>query len=321
MKSPVYLTLNSNYDYVWREEGPKGHGVSITPKLTMPLWFGDYLEFEPLLRYTYDLQWFDGDTEGTDHQSKRVYEAGGRLITNLERTYDIGWRSAKRLKHQIRPILSYSYLVPQDKEDESPWFEPIDAEERTNRIALSIENFLDARLENQKGDVKYRQWATLTLSQGYDIDEARRDTKPGEDRKPFEPFIASMRVQPFAGIDFLGTAEWDHYDHEITSADVSLVLTINRSGGRKDYFKFDYQFDEADQESLNYWIDVNLIHGFSAGTSLRRDLDADENVSNSYWLGYESQCWGIKLVTEFEDDETEVTLLFNLLGLGDFKAM
>jgi len=320
MKSPLQLTLNSNYDYIWRETGPKGHSLSVTPELAMPLWFGRHLEFEPFFRYTYDLLWSDGDVESTDRQTKSVYEAGGNLITNLERMYDIDWRSAKRLKHQIRPILSYNYLVPQDKEDASPWFVATDAEERTNRIAFSIENFLDARLETKKGDVQYRQWATLTLTQGYDIDEARRDTKPGEDRRPFEPLSASMRVQPFAGIDFLGTAKWDHYDHKITSADVSLVLTVKRSGDRRDYFKFDYQFDEAGQESINYWIDVNLAHGFSAGTSLKRDLDANENVSNSYWLGYQSQCWGVKLATRFEDDETEVSLLFNLLGLGDFKA-
>jgi LPS-assembly protein len=321
MKSPVYLTLNSNYDYVWREAGATGHGLSITPELTMPLWFGRYLEFEPFVRYTYDLQWDDTDSEGDDRQSKSVYEAGGNLTTNLERMYDIDWRSVKRLKHQIRPRLSYKYLVPEEEEDESPWFVPTDAEERTNRIAFSIESFLDARLEDKSGDVRYRQWATLTLAQGYDIDEARRDTEPGEDRRPFEPLTASLRVQPLGGIDFLGTAQWDHYDHEITFADLSLVLTLNRSGNRRDLFKFDYQFDEGGQESVNYWIDVNLAYGFSAGTSLNRDLDANETVSNSYWLGYQSQCWGVKLVTRFENDETEVNLLFNLLGLGEFKAM
>ena len=135
--------------------------------------------------------------------------------------------------------------------------------------------------------MKYRQWVTLTLSQGFDIEEARRDAKSGEDRRPFEPFKASLRVQPFAGIDFVGNAEWDHYDHQVTQADLSLELSIDRAGGRKDSIKFDYALDENNEESLNYWMDVNLLYGFSAGTSLERNLKTGENVSNSYWPGYD----------------------------------
>lgn len=316
---PVFFNLDTNYDYVWREEGVKGHRASVSPELNFPLWFGPYLEFEPSFRYRYNAQWLDEAEGSTDYQYKRAYETGARLLTDLERVYDRDWWGAKRVKHRIRPVLSYTYRVPQDEDVESPWFESIDADGQENRIAFSLENFLDARFENKKGGTSYRQWVTLTLTQAYDIEEKRRHTEPGEKRRPFEPLNATMRVQPFANIDFLGQVEWDHYDHEITLADLSLDISIQRSGGRKDKFKIDYQFEEDSQKSLKTAIDVNLIHGFSMGASLERDLDLDENISNTFWLGYVSQCWGAKISVEIEDDQTKVMLLFNLLGLGEIK--
>ena len=321
MNSPFFLSLNSDYDYVWREEGQTGHRAFLTPEFRVPLWFGPYLEFEPSFRYEYNIQWIDEDIESADRQYKGAYDAQGALRTNLDRIYDLDWQNAKKLKHRIRPILSYRYRVPQDEEDESPWFEPIDVEGRVNRLAFTLENYLDARLEGTKGEVDYRQWATLSLTQGYDIDEVRTDKEPGEDRRPFEPLNVNMRVQPFANIDFVGVADWDHYDQEIVLADVSFELSLDRSGAKKDRFKLDYQFEEDGQETLSYWFNVNLLYGFSAGSSLKRDLDINANISNSYWLGYDSQCWGAKIVAEVEEDETTVTFLFNLLGLGEIKPL
>jgi hypothetical protein len=71
---------------------------------------------------------------------------------------------------------------------------------------------------------------------------------------------------------------------------------------------------------MNFWAEVNLAYGFSVGSSLQRDLDLGENISNSFWLQYKSQCWGLKLSGEMEDGDTSIMLQFHLLGLGDFRA-
>ena len=320
MDFPVFFNLDSNYDYVWREEGLKGHRASVSPELNFPLWFGPYLEFEPSFRYSFNAQWFNEGKGSADHQYKRAYEAGAKLLTDLERVYDFNWWGAKRLKHRMRPVLSYTYLVPQDEDVESPWFEPIDADGRKNRIAFSLENYLNARLENKKGGVSYHQWVTLTLTQAYDIDEERRHTEPGEKRRPFEPLNATMRVQPLGNIDFLGRVNWDYYDQEITKAGLSLDLFFKRSGGRKDTFKIDYVFERDIQETVSAAFALNLAYGFSVGASIERDILLDTNISNGYWLGYDSQCWGVELGAETDERDTTVMVLFKLLGLGNINA-
>jgi LPS-assembly protein len=325
MNLPIYFNLESDYDYVWRDEGEKGHRISISPELRFPLWLFDrYLEFEPRIRYLLNSQWIDDSAEKENHLSKGAYEVGARLAASAERIYNLGWMNATKLKHKISPVLSYAYEVRHDDEGQSPWFEPIEnnvgIDEIGNQISLSLANFFDARFENKKGQVTYRQWATFTLSQAYNISEARRNENPQIEKKPFAPLTASLSAYPTSHLDLRWTTAWDHYEKEISYTMLSLDLLVDRSGGREDHYSIDYMNYQTGQRSLNYWVEVNLAYGFSVGSSLQRDLDLGENISNSYWLQYKSQCWGVKLAGEIEDGDTSIMLQFHLLGLGDFRA-
>ncbi|MBW1902545.1 MAG: LPS-assembly protein LptD [Deltaproteobacteria bacterium] len=318
---PAFFTLESNYDYVWRDEGLKGHSFSLSPELRLPLRFGRYVEFEPSIRYTLDQQWF-GYTQGDmENQSLKTYEASAKMSTSIDRIFDLEFKGARRLKHKIRPTLGYTYRGFQDEDDQSPWFEPMEEEGDANLVTLAIENFLDARIEDNNGNVSYRQWAKFTLIQRYDVEEKRRDSEPGRDREPFEPLRAELTLSPFQELNVFADVEWDHYDNKITYADLSLVLAVNRSGGRMDRFILDYQYDIDDQKSVSAWFDVNLIYGLSAGSSFERDLDLKESISNRYWLKYQRQCWGVKFIVEDENDETSFMLSFQLLGFGEVEAL
>ncbi|MFH1487420.1 MAG: LPS assembly protein LptD, partial [Pseudomonadota bacterium] len=187
---PLFLRLDTDYNYVWRDAGVKGHSLSFSPALSYPMWFGPFLEFEPTARFTSDTQWLDGDSTDIDRQTKNVYEIGGRLSTVLERTFDVAWQEVNRVKHKIFPSLSYTYRRHKDQDRFKPWFEPVDEEGDVNRITLSVENFFDVRKKNSEGEVTYNQWGTFSLSQGYDLHEAGRDTEPSREKQPFEPLAA-----------------------------------------------------------------------------------------------------------------------------------
>ena len=313
---PLFFSLDSDYDYIWREAGIKGNRLSFSPELTLPLWLGNYLQFEPSFRYDYVMQWFDDDQGDMNHQDLKAHEARVSSLTKLERIYETNWSRAKRLKHRIWPELSYTYRVLHDEDVISPWFEPIDVEGRTNKVSFCLENFLDARLESKKGDITYRQWATLDLCQSYDFDEALRDDGLGQER-PFDPLNATMTITPFSNIYFRGVANWDHYEHEITSGQLSSTLSLERSGGRKDSLQIDYGYVKGQSKNLNGYLNVNLSPRLSAGISLKRDLILGENTESGYWFGYNSQCWGAQLIVEKVDDISRFMVNINLLGLGD----
>jgi len=127
-------------------------------------------------------------------------------------------------------------------------------------------------------------------------------------------------VRPLQNIDFIGSTEWDHYDLDINKADLALDLSIDRSGNRKDRLKLDYKYDKNEENTLNFYIHLNLVYGFSAGSLFRRDLNDNHNISTDYWVEYASQCWSVRAGVEKENGETTATFMIRLTGLGDIRA-
>jgi len=331
-KLPVFFNLESNYDYVWSDEASKGQSISISPQINFPFWIGPYVQFEPSFSYTYNGLWANNNQGIKDNEYQTAYEAGARLATNAERVYDLQWFNAKKLRHKISPVLTYLYRGYRTNGEGTPWFSPLErsgyqspwvesfyesenGQEGRNRIAFILENFLDARYEDAKGNITYGQWGTFKLYQGYDMDTV----KTNGDR-PFTPLMAELIVRPLSFLDLRGNAGWDHYEHAFASSTLSGGLSISRGGGRTDYYEVNYQYfrdPSYGQTNVNFRADVNLMQGFLVGGSFQRDIEAGQNISTAGWVGYQGQCWGLKLGAAKEDGHTNVMVLVRLVGLGD----
>jgi len=315
--SPLFFKFDTDYDYVWRDAGRKGHSASFNPEVSAPVWLGPYVEFEPSVGFVRDTQWYEREDGGTDEQSRDAYEIQGRFSTLLERTFDIDWGDVKRLKHKIFPSVTYRYRGYRDPSKYRPWFEPVDARGGANVVEFSLENFLDARRENDKGEVTYAQWGTFSLTQGYDVTEARRDGEPGSKEKPFLPLQGILTYHPFSRVDVDTEVWWDHYEESIIFADVSAEYQMERAGGRLDRYGLEYQYVKEGDRSIGGYAHVNLVEGFAAGTSQHRSLDLKYNVGSTYWVEYLSQCWGVRVAVEDSDGIESVMVGFSLTGLGD----
>ena len=275
------------------------------------------MEFEPSFKYAYNALWVDGESE-SNRQYESAYEMGARLSTDAQRVFDTALFNASRLRHKMRTSLAYNYSAYQTDSDLTPWATLLSQDNANNyfgnRVTLSWENFLDARIEDGKGNIIYNQWAQFKLSQGYDIEEYRSDK---EDSEPFSPLEALLIVTPFPNLDLRGSAGWNHYRKDFSNATLSGTLLVDRSGGRRDDYEVNYQYINEGQSNLNFRVNVNILHGFSAGGSMQRDLYAEQNISTAGWLGFESQCWGIRLGAEKQTGQTNVIVVLKLTGLGD----
>lgn len=328
---PVFFNFESDYDYIWSDEANRGHGLTLSPQVNFPFWLGPYVEFEPSFRYTYNSQWIDNDQGDKSHQYQTLGEANARLSTNAEKFFDVSMRNANKLRHKISPSVYYTYQRYNNDDEEAPWYSPIEQDDYgtpwyltfnqdeenqdRNRVTFSLENFLDARMEDKKGNVAYNQWAIFRLNQGYDIEEANED---GEN-EPLTPLTAELIVTPFPALDLRGSAGWDHYENALTQTTLSGELTVQRYGGRQDYYEINYQhykYEEEDQTNINFRTNINLAYGFSVGGSLQRDLAVEKNISSAGWLGYQGQCWGVRLGAGKESGDTTFILAIRLVGLG-----
>jgi len=222
----------------------------------------------------------------------------------------------KSIKHKFQPTLSYTLRPYQKKDDYRPWFEEVDTYGRLNSVSLSLDNYFDARRQDEKGRSTYSQSANFILTQGYDIDEATEENAPGEKREPFSPLNASLSLTPYPALSLTASGTWNHYKEYISSGIVGLDLTVKRSGGRQDSYSIDYVFARDSTRNLNYELTMNLLYGFSVGAQARRDLNMKHDIENSYWIDYQSQCWGFRLIYEDLDEDTRAMLFFSLLGIG-----
>ncbi len=314
---PFFFSLDSDYGYIYRDTGQKGQRLALSPSISYPLWPIPYLELEPSIRYFVTHQWLEEYQEHEDEQTIDTYELGLRLSTTLERIFDIKKGSTKSIKHKFQPTLSYTFRPYQDEEEYRPWFEPVEALGRVNLISLSLDNYLDARREDKKGRPTYFQSANFSLTQGYDLDEAREQKVPGEKRKPFVPLAGSLSITPYPNLDLKATANWDHYKHYISSESIALDLAVERSGKRKDNYSVDFEYAKHSVKNLNYGLKINLLYGFSIGTNGKKDLIVKHDIENSYWIDYQSQCWGLRLIHEDLDEDKRTMLIFRLSGIGE----
>ncbi len=328
---PAFFNLETDYNYVWSDEANRGHELALSPQVNFPFWLGPYVEFEPSFRYTYKSQWVDNNQGEGSRQHQSLYEAGARLGTNAEKFYDVSWGNAKRLRHKVSPTLYYTYQGYNNNGEGSPWFSPIDQDDygtpwyltfdedgenkNRNRVTFSLENFLDARMEDKKGNVTYNQWTTFRLYQGYDLHEENDDGK----NEPFTPLMAELIVTPFPSLDLRGSTGWDYYEKTFSRTTLSGELSVPRYGGRIDYYEINYQhypYVEDGQTNINFRTNINLAYGFSVGGSLQRDLDVEKNISSAGWLGYQGQCWGIRFGAGKESGDTTIIVAVRLVGLG-----
>jgi LPS-assembly protein len=315
-RSPLFFRFNTNYSNLWREKGMEGQEVSVTPAISYPMWLGRYLEFEPSFAYARNTQWVEGDALEDKNQSRDLYDFGMRLGTHLEKAFDVQWGDVKRLKHKFSPSLIYNYRRYNLRKEFEPLFDPLVRDGTFNQIALSLDNLLDMRKENSKGDVTYGQWGRVNLVQGYNIEKPTGSRVPETEKGDFLPLLGFLSISPAYPLTFQAEAEWDYYEQAVSYADVSLELTIKRSGGKQDTYGLDYQYLKNGNKGLNLSFNINLLYGLSVGASQSRDLRENEGVQSRYYLDYQSQCWGVRIISENLAGLDSFMVLFRLVGLG-----
>jgi len=313
---PLFFSMESDYGSIYRETGSRGQRLSLAPSIRFPLWPIPYLEIVPSVKYLMTTQWIEENEEQRVKQTKDAYELDLGISTVLERIFDVGEGTGTRVKHKFKPVLSYNLRPYPEEEELSPWFEPVDTLGRLNSISLSLENYFDACREDKEGRRSYSQGANFTITQAYDLDEAMEDKQPGVERKPYNPLEATLSLTPYPELNLSASGYYDHYEEYLSTGSVGLDLLVTRGGARRDSYSIDYLYSRNTTKQLNYEIAIHLFYGLSVGATGMRDLIEKHDIENSYWIGYQSQCWSTQLLYEDLDDDRRVMLKFSLLGFG-----
>ena len=338
--SPIYFTLNTEFNNLWRLSGSRIHRLDLFPRIYYPLRFYNVFSLEPSVGVRETL-WYQYESSSEDRWDdkpffhRELYDTRLELFTDFYRIFDISGRRLKRVKHTIRPLITHEY-IPDVDQSQLPNLEAIDRVEDRNLITYSLTNTLTSKsLRNvvegneQTGrklragrfetpaDYNYRDFLRLKLQQSYDF---------GKSRRPFLPILADLGFAPGKYVSIDADASWSVYDDIFLSHNVALTLWDTRGDRLSVEHRYDRASDDAadtgdDNETQSVYADL----GVKVTDRLRFFADYEHNIEDNIRLRtaagffYQRQCWAVyvRFVEEPGNARAEVTLTLN--GIGDLS--
>ncbi len=368
----VYYNFSVDATHNQRDEGQRGQEADGLFNIYALLDVGPYLELQPKLsgRATYWHVDANGTEQGDDFEewrSRYYWYAGLDLSTTIFRIYDVEGLKWKKIKHQISPAVSLTYVPELDNDPAPEYSSRISAEESidysltttlTAKEVQGISNITDLKDEmwrrrylgalanwatksetyagttdeELKDEYKrrlrlhrldrsptfgYREFFRLTLSQSFDIREARLESSG--DKRPFSNIKGDLTFSPTDRFSTRAQAEYNLYEGEF--ARIAVYTDIYDSRG--DYLGIQWRrtwnedTDLVDVHQLVANARLKITNQWTAGGQLIYDLAAEKSISETLSLSFQRQCWGIAASYYRSTEDSRIALVFSLFGLGE----
>lgn len=329
LESPFYFDLDSEYAYLYQEDGPRSHRMDVHPRLYLPYRFQNYFTIEPSMGVRETVWNLDKDENGSldkKTQSREMYDLKVDLSSDIYNVYQVKGESIERIKHAIRPQVVYDY-IPEKNQNKFPLFDDLDRIERQNLITYSIINTLTSKSKKniKEKDARsidklysqtnykppgyiYNQFCRFKLEQSYDINKAREDAP-----EPFSPIFIELDLVPGKYFAIDADAEWSHYDNNFRSHNVAVNLWDNR--GDKLFVEHRYKRDSS--ESIYTDLHLKVSDRLSAHTDYERNIFNDKDIRFGLGFLYETQCWAFDFNYIKEENNHKYEFKIKLYGIGD----
>ena len=317
LESPFYYRFASAYGNFWREQGLSGHQADIHPRLSLPMKWS-FLEVTPELggRATlYSVQ--DGQE---DTHSRESWDFKTTVATEMYRVFDTGFTRLPRLKHVIRPEITYAYLPDTNQQlvpfPYIPYFDP--TVPKSNTLTYGITQYLIGKVSEGPGKSRYQEFAYFKVSQSYDLFEANRNVTPGSlPRRPFGPIAAELRVY---WLQYLSAESITTYDPN-QGRFLTSYSSIGFNDPRGDSLNLEYTWADGLQNQINAWLQVRLHSSLDVLYGKRYSGFDKQSLETFYGIQYRQQCWMVDLSyserpgVAGQPAEKKFQVLVNLIGV------
>jgi len=307
--TPLDFVISSSFSEYYRTEGHKGELYDIKPVLSLPLNLGSKFHLTPEVEVR-ETFWKRRDDTASDKQGNRLaYRVGTSLTTTAFRDFSPNGKNIEKIRHEIIPELTYTYIPYFDQADLPNFAERID---ETNKITTALTNTLTAKLKGKDGAVKYLEIMRFKLATDYNIKEIRSEPYEGKthhfgnigmevDLTPLKYFAFHVRNR-FNVND--GAWEKSNYD-------------LNLHDERGNFAAIGYRYTRDILKEIDLSLKVLLTKSFDVTYNLKRNELDNKYLENTVGFNYHRQCWNIGLSYSNEDTDKRVALSFSLQGLGN----
>jgi LPS-assembly protein len=334
LSSPFYFELASQYNYFWRDEGPRGQRMDLYPRFYLPFRAANYLTIEPSAGLRETAYWMDKDNfddEYDNHQwpHRELFDTGLDVFTEISRVFDLQGQRVQKIKHAIRPQIGYEF-IPDVNQSGLPRFDPIDQIDKINQITYSLTNTLTSksRVTQVKDPVAappeaqntsdqkpinnhYQEFFRFKVGQSYDFEKSKKE---------FSPIAAKLNITPGKYFAIDADAAWSVYDKAFLSHNVQTSLWDLRG----DRFYVDYRYSKESEEiensesiqSISGKLTLQVTDRLSMLAEHQQNIESNLRIRTTAGFSYKAQCWSFDFKYIDEPNDRAFTFKINLLGLG-----
>ena len=256
-----------------------------------------------------------GVSEGDESRSRQLWDFQTGLASELYRVFDTGWERVPKIKHVIRPEISYLY-IPDVNQSNIPYYDQ--AVPKTNAIFYGITNRVIGKIV-EKSQTRYQEYLYFKIGQTYDINEATRSLGPSsEPRRPFGLITSELRLK---GLRYVEMENITGYNPNKGEFDTSYT-TAGLSDGRGDSLYLEHIWRKGIEEQIYGNLLIRVLSSLDLSFGKRYSLFTHQPLDTTYGLIYRHQCWGLNLTYQETPTvsgapaEKKIWFMFTLTGVG-----
>jgi LPS-assembly protein len=313
LSSPLFFNFDSSYGYFSREQGTTGHRVDLFPRVSLPLkWEGIEFNTELSGRETWYAR-INGEDQSTSRQLWSFQTGAG---SDFYRVYDTGSATLPRIKHVLRPEVSYQY-IPSVDQSNIPYFDqPVS---NRNSIFYGFTNRVIAKVV-QGSTSRYHEYVYFKIGQAYNFTEPVPPVGIPNPPTPnhFSVITEELRIrgQKYIGLDNI--INYDPNTNTVQTSYTSLWLADWRGDG----MSLEHVFRKGVEEQLNGSLRAKILSSVTFVYGKRYSLFSQQTLGTSYTFLYRHQCWGLDVA--YTDNpsiagapaEKKIMFMFNLTGVA-----
>ena len=303
LNSPFYFSHTSSFGNFYRDQGVTGQQLDISPQLTLPLKWGNYMEFTPAAGVQETVYHSHNGTEET--HSRELWNFTATAASNFYGVFDTDLAGLPKFKHLIRPEVTYTYIPSVDQQFVPNFGTPVPA---TNTITYGVTQRLIGKVvDGQK--IRYHEYAYWNVSQVYDLNQGSQ---------PFGPITSDLRVRSLKYVNADNITTFDPNQGSFIASYSNVMVTDPRG----DRLNFEHLWQEGVQNQINGTIRIRTWPFLELRYVKRLDFTNNQSLETTYGLVYRHQCWTIDLFLTDKPavagapSQTSVGFLFTLTGVA-----
>ena len=332
---PIYMGLNSSYNYFYQNHGMTGDRMDFHPYASLQgqplpgIEFGSQVGFrETVFRVDHAVP------EGPPEQviPRQLFDSRVALGGAWARDFGRGTESSYFFRHILRPEVAYTN-VPRFNPQRYPQFDPLDQGwvARVNRnlpvregddpvggvnaLTYGLANNILWRSQNEQGQTTVRDvlWFRLSQSSFFNKSSMGLDGYP-VNHHPFSDFWGEVQFYPLKQLVLGSNIGVSPYKEAFDRADFKVTILDSK---RQNYINLNYVYVKDFAKQINVETYLNLLNSVKTWVTYGHTFQTNNQLEKRYGIVLQRDCWGVVLSYTDRPNDQRFGFTVFIPGLGE----